>query len=126
MDIARREGAIVESAWRISELEQQISRLEADQSEAATTLAPPRMPDPGSDPAQVERLVDLQNELDVLRQALVNEHDARVRAESGEDLAKAHAELTRQAALVEQLSRELDARDRVRTGEAEGLPSGEA
>jgi hypothetical protein len=126
MDIARREGASVESTWRISELEQQMSRLEAEHSELTATLPPPPMPEPGPDPAQADRLLDLQNELDLLRQALVKEHDARVRAESGEDLAKAHAELTRQATLVEQLSRELDARDRVRKGDAEGFPSGGA
>jgi hypothetical protein len=120
MDIARREGASVESAWRISELEQQVSRLEAEQSELTLTVAPPRIPDaappiptPSPLPEQADRVLDLQNELDVLRQALAQEHDARLRAESGEELAKAHAELARQATLVEQLSRELDARDRV-------------
>ncbi len=126
MDIARREGAIVESAWRISELEQQISRVEGDPADPAPTLVPPRMPDALQDPTQAERLLELQNELDVLRQAFVKEHDARVRAESGEELERAHAELTRQATLLEQLSRELDARDRVRKGDAEGLPSGGA
>jgi chromosome segregation ATPase len=86
MDIARREGASVESAWRISELEQQIARLEAEHRELTVTIAPPKMPDAGPDLAQAERVSDLQNELDVLRQALAQEHDARVRAE----LARPH------------------------------------
>jgi hypothetical protein len=126
MDIARREGASVESAWRIAELEQQIARLEAEQSEVTRTLAPPPMLDPSPDSAQAGVVFELQNELDVLRQALAQEHDARVRVESGEELAKAHADLARQATLVEQLSRELDARDRVHKSDREGLPSGGA
>jgi len=129
MDIARREGTRVESAWRISELEQQVSRLEERESEVTPTIAPPQMGDVGGlGPAseQVDRLLDLQNEIDILRQALAQEHEARVRAESGEELAKVHAELARQATLVEHLSRELDARDRAHQGGAERLPPGEA
>jgi hypothetical protein len=133
MDLAHREGQRVESGWRISELEQQVARLEQLQSEATPTLAPPPMPPPmpdaggsSADPDQAERVLDLQNEIDALRQAFAQEHEARVRAESGEDLSKAHAELARQATLVEQLSRELDARDRARRGDNDELPPGGA
>jgi hypothetical protein len=133
MDLAHREGQRVESGWRISELEQQVARLEQLQSEATPTLAPPPMPPPmpdaggsSADPGQSAHILDLQNELDALRQAFAQEHEARVRAESGEDLSKAHAELARQATLVEQLSRELDARDRARRGDNDELPPGGA
>jgi archaellum component FlaC len=83
MDIARREGATVESGWRISELEQQIVRLEGELGERTLKITPPEKPAAAPDPAQADRVVDLQTELDVLRQALAQEHEARVRAESG-------------------------------------------
>jgi chromosome segregation ATPase len=84
MDIARREGASVESGWRISEAEQQIVRLEAELSERTLANAPPQKPAAAApDPSQADRVFDLQTELDVLRQALAQEHEARVRAESG-------------------------------------------
>lgn len=127
MDLARREGERVESAWRISELEQQISRLELAESESTPTIAPPRMPESGGTEAQQSaHILDLQNELDALRQALAQEHEARVRVESGEDLARAQVELARQATLVEQLSRELEARDRVRRDDGEERTPGGA
>jgi hypothetical protein len=51
------------------------------------------------------RAVRLEEELDFVKKALTQEHESRVRAET---------ELARQAALVEKLSGELDAGDRVR------------
>jgi multidrug resistance efflux pump len=48
-------------------------------------------------------LARTRDELDALRQALTQEHAARVAAESGEELSRARAELARQAALLEQI-----------------------
>ena len=59
-------------------------------------------------------------ELNALRQALTQEHDARMAIESGEELARARADLARQAVLLEQLARELEARDRARLEAASG------
>lgn len=54
-------------------------------------------------PAQAPKSDDPMTELDALRQALAQEHAARVRAESGEELRMARAELERQAILLQQL-----------------------
>ena len=103
IEVARREGDLQASAWRIAELEQEVA---AQRAEAAPATIPPP---PG---AEVEReLAAARDEIDVLKQALAQEHEARKKSESGEALAKAHAELERQAVLIEQLSRELEARD---------------
>jgi hypothetical protein len=130
MELARREGQREELAWRIAELEQHVSRLEAEQTELTVTIPPPAMARaPRSGPSSVGpdsqklanlELANLQNELDILRQAMAQEHAARLRAESGEELERARTELARQATLLEQLSRELDARDRARVAEAQG------
>ncbi|WP_394842600.1 hypothetical protein LZC95_36720 [Pendulispora brunnea] len=95
VDAARREGELHARTWRIAELEGELTR----NSYRAIDL---------------ERLTRLEDELDILRRAISQEHDARLRAESGEELTRARAELQRQAVLLEQLSRELDARDRAR------------
>jgi hypothetical protein len=131
MEIARREGERSELTWRIAELEQQVSRLEAEQTELTVTIPPPAMArapvsSPASSGADSRRLANLQNELDLLRQAMAQEHAARVRAESGEELEKARTELARQATLLEQLSRELDARDRAKVAEGRSVDRTEA
>lgn len=96
LDAARREGELHARSWRISELEQELMRLSAERVDAA--------------PAP--RKAHLEDELDMLRRALAQEHEARVQAESGAELAKARAELQRQAVLMEQIARELGARPR--------------
>jgi hypothetical protein len=131
LDMARREGERLEIGWRVAELEQQISRLEAEQTELTVTIPPPSMgkgkgtgmgtgmgKPPDDSGLLAQRVVDLQEEIDVLRQAMAQEHEARVRAESGDELSKARAELARQAVLLEQLSRELDAQGRARQAES--------
>jgi chromosome segregation ATPase len=94
LEVARREGELQARTWRIAELEERVASLEA------------RPPEPAA-PAREEAA---HTELGALRQALAQEHEARVRAESGEELTRARADLARQAALLEQLSRELEAR----------------
>ncbi len=135
MEVAREAGERGALQWRVSELEDQVARLEAEQTELTVTIPPPPLrgrlapvPLPAPEPERLEepvttpasgqasgRLQALEEELDVLRQALAQEHEARKHAESGEELQKARAELARQAVLLEQLSRELDAKDRART-----------
>jgi chromosome segregation ATPase len=118
MEVARRESEKQEIVWRVGELEQQLSRLEAEQTELTVTLRPPPMSRPRTEGAvappsspgkdgQAQRVAELEEEIDVLRQAMAQEHDARLRAESGDELTKARGELARQAVLLEQLSREL-------------------
>jgi hypothetical protein len=118
LEIARREGESATSAWRIQELEQAVSRLEDEQSELTMTIPPPAFLDREREVNDVTKLTDrltaAEDELDVLRQALAQEHQAKTRAESGEALSQARAELARQAALLEKLSRELEAHDGVR------------
>jgi len=127
-DIARRESERQEVIWRVGELEQQISLLEAEQTELTETLPPPPM-----GRSRVGTVLEAQDavhaqrtELDILRQAMAQEHEARVRAESGEELSNARAELARQAVLLEQLSRELEARDRSRGSDPRDQVSTEA
>ncbi len=111
LEAARREGDLTTTGWRVVELEQQISALRADTAREPKLAAP-----------QAPNATALEEELAVLRQALAQEHEARVRAESGDDLAKARAELARQAVLIEQLSRELDVQDRGRLGREGASP----
>jgi hypothetical protein len=89
-DVARREGELVARGWRITELENELARV----------LAPAeRKASPDSERSRDQR----DDELDALRQALAQEHAARVAVESGEELARARSELARQAALLEQM-----------------------
>ena len=94
-DIARREGELTARGWRIVELENKL-RAAAPPSKLVTEAPPVAAKGP------------LQDELDALRQALAQEHAARVAAESGEELAQARAELAKQAALLEQIRAQRD------------------
>jgi hypothetical protein len=105
LEVARREGELVAQAWRITELENEKARLLA--ARAAPAPAPAPLPvaartDAGR-PDLERELARTRDELDALRQALTQEHAARVAAESGEELSRARAELARQAALLEQI-----------------------
>jgi hypothetical protein len=99
LDLARREGEAQACAWTIAELERRVAQASA--SPAAAPAAHP----PASDLQR--RLGEALDELDALRQALAQEHEARARAESGEELTHARAEIQRQAALLEQLGQKL-------------------
>ena len=104
LDLARREGDAHASAWQIAELERQLAELRA---------APPEASSPRPDAREAREgatLAQALDELDSLRAALTQEHEARTRAESGEELARARAEIERQAVLMEQLVGQLDAR----------------
>jgi chromosome segregation ATPase len=97
LELARREGDLRSSEWRIAELTEELAGSAKKNNDG--------------------ELAALQAELHALRQALTQEHEARASAESGEALQRAQAELARQATLIEQLSKELDTRDRVRLHE---------
>ncbi len=84
---ARRESDLEARGWRIAELESRLLQ----------------MPKQGPKTA-------LESEIDALRQALTQEHAARVAAESGEALSHARTELERQSVLLDQLGAELQAR----------------
>ncbi|MBX3202111.1 MAG: hypothetical protein KF894_28540, partial [Labilithrix sp.] len=98
-EVARREAELTARAWRIAELEGELARLAAD-ADAPGASAPATELASGDAAAGLARV---QGEIDALRQALAQEHAARVAAESGEELARARAELARQAALLEQI-----------------------
>jgi len=127
LEIARREADSATSAWRIQELEQAIGRLEDEQSELTMTIPPPafqKVERQANDATLLaQRLAAAEDEVDLLRQALAQEHEARVRAESGEALTQARAELARQAAVLESLSRELEAHDGARAAIPAGDPA---
>jgi hypothetical protein len=93
LDLARREGEAHASTWKIEELERRLAQV-AD--------VPAPSPDERPDES-VQRSVVL-DELDALRQALVQEHAARVRVEAGEEMTRLRAEVARQAALLDQLA----------------------
>jgi hypothetical protein len=101
LDLARREGEAHAAAWTIAELQRAL--------EIAALAAPPPEPAPAAPeiPSQLPevhgQLAVALDEIDVLRQALAQEHAARLQAESNEDLAKARAEIKRQAARLEEL-----------------------
>jgi hypothetical protein len=98
LDLARREGEAQATAWQVTELERRLAQA-AEPSAPATPIQ-------GTD----RRLTQALDQLDALRAALAQEHEARTRAESGDELARAHAEIQRQAVLMEQLVRELGSR----------------
>jgi hypothetical protein len=106
LELARREGESQASAWTIAELERKLV--------AGPPAAPPASaaPNKGTGPAATAasiapRLAAALDELDALRHALAQEHDARTRAESGEELKLARAEIAKQATLLEQLGQKL-------------------
>jgi len=91
LEVARREGELTARGWRIVELENEVARARAKAHVEAG--AESRGDDAGK----------LREELDALRQALTQEHAARLAAESGEELARVRSELARQTALLDQM-----------------------
>jgi hypothetical protein len=87
LDLARREADAQATAWKVAELERRLASTPAGRAAPASSSASS----------------DLLDQLDALRRALAQEHEARVRAESGEELARARAEIQRQSALLSQL-----------------------
>jgi hypothetical protein len=103
LDLARREGEAHASAWTIAELQRDLE-LAAQAPPPPPVLDPPPTPEiPGKLPDVQSLLSVALDEIDVLRQALAQEHAARQQAESNEELAKARAEIKRQAARLEEL-----------------------
>ena len=125
LEIARREGELEARAWRIAELEREVTlttealHTAAERADRAIEHAPTvhytgEIRDP-RDSDEAREVTRLRQELDALRQALAQEHQGRqqadkVRVESGSLLEEARAELARQTVLIEQLSRELATR----------------
>jgi hypothetical protein len=99
-EVARREGELVAQAWRIAELEASGSGAGRGTGEAASAPSGGASPPVAALEAELARVRD---ELDALRQALTQEHAARLAAESGEELARARAEIARQSVLLEQM-----------------------
>jgi hypothetical protein len=132
LELAHREGEAQAAAWTLAELERRVAEASTRAVAAAPSgalapatppsgaLAPATPPSgalapatpasgalaaatPASSGDLERRLAAALDELDVLRQAVAQEHAERVRAESGEELERARAEIQRQAALLEQL-----------------------
>lgn len=79
LDLARREGELATTAWRVTELEEELAHR-------TKQAAPPTGPfeELGKDTAFLRAELDkARDELDMLRRALAQEHEARVR-ERGE------------------------------------------
>lgn len=92
-EIARRDGELTARKWRIEELEVELARRPVASGRRAIV-------------ADGDALGRAHDEIDALRQALAQEHAARLALESGETLAQARADLARQATLLEQVRRE--------------------
>jgi hypothetical protein len=88
LEVARREGELTARGWRIVELENEVARLKARAE---------------MEPSENGDAARLREELEALRQALTQEHAARVAAESGEELSRVRSELARQTALLDQM-----------------------
>jgi hypothetical protein len=97
LELARREGEAQASAWSISELERRLAQGKPPPVSAGRA-------GPGDSDVRLAAALD---ELDALRRALTLEHDARARAESGEELTRAREQIAKQAALLEQLGQKL-------------------
>ncbi len=116
LHLARLRGEMQSQEWKVTELEQKLAMAEARSVSLPVPVslpasAPVSVQAPATTPSADAEGGRLRAELDALRQALAQEHEARVRAESGEALTRAQTELARQATLIEQLSRELAAGD---------------
>jgi hypothetical protein len=94
LDLARREADAQAAGWSIAELERRLAQAAQ----------------PSNDPGLERQLAGALDELDALRRALVQEHEARLKAESGDELARARAEIQRQSVLLEQMARDLESR----------------
>lgn len=109
LEVARREGELAARSWRITELENERDGIARAAEEQTGSRGEPAAPMPEPTPSfaastDLEReLSAARAELDVLRQALAQEHAARVAAESGEELSRARAELSREEELLEQM-----------------------
>jgi len=103
LDLARREGEAQAAEWTVAELEGRLAQT-------ATAAEP-----------QVGVARAALDELDALRRALAQEHEERRKAEAGAGVAR--AEVARQAGLLEQLGRQLDAQRRD-VGEADDRTAG--
>ncbi len=116
LEVARREAELQARSWRIAELDERVASLEARPSAAIErpTPAAPDQDHPLVSQPPPQSQASAQGELNALRQALAQEHEARVALESGDELARARADLARQSVLLEQLARELESRDRAR------------
>jgi hypothetical protein len=114
LDLARREGDAQATAWQIAELERQLVQVRRERDERLTQDREPKADSASSLDRQLAQSLD---ELDALRKALAQEHEARIRAESGEELARARAEIERQALLMQQLVRELETGPSANSGE---------
>ena len=118
LELARREGDAQAAAWQIAELERQVAQITQERDEKRSNdHAQPREEKPDSAPHLDRQVARNLDELDALRKALSQEHAARTRAESGEELARARAEIERQAVLMQQLVRELETRHSADSGE---------
>jgi 5-formyltetrahydrofolate cyclo-ligase len=110
-EVARREGELLARAWRIAELENQLKEASGRARVTSTDGESRHAPGASSDAEALQtelartrdELARALDERDALRQALKQEHDLRVAAESGEELVRARSELARQAALLEQM-----------------------
>jgi hypothetical protein len=92
-------------AWTVAELERRLALADRNGAASHARPAPADEGGTGSAGGAAEAAVG-PGELDVLRQALVQEHEARRRVESGESLARAHAEIERLTVLLEQARHE--------------------
>jgi hypothetical protein len=106
LDLARREGEARATAWSVAELERRLE--EATSSGQTANPAPAVVPPPpgnGEGPREsgtgIARALD---EIDALRRALAQEHERRVRAESGDALTQARADIQRLTVLVDQMA----------------------
>jgi regulator of replication initiation timing len=85
LELARREGEAQATVWSIKELEHRLEEAAAavPRPDVAASASPKTGADAGASHRDVERqLAATLDELDVLRRALAQEHEARIRAES--------------------------------------------
>jgi len=79
LDLARRQGEAQASGWTIAELQRRLDSETRPVVSAPDDTPGPQVP---SDPDAQSRLAAALDELNVLRRALAQEHEARLRAES--------------------------------------------
>jgi hypothetical protein len=97
LELARREGEAQASGWTIAELERRLeSATHGAQAVEGTPFADKADKADNRDKGAEQRLAAALDELDILRRALAQEHEARLRAESNQKFAGGGEELQEQ------------------------------
>jgi hypothetical protein len=108
LDLARREGEARATAWGVAELERRLAEVTSSSQAANPAHSVGPTPAGNGEGARESgtAIASALDEIDALRRALTQEHERRVRAESGDALTQARADIERLTVLVDQMTQD--------------------